>query len=335
MNELRFPFVDPPLPGQVVPVVDGIEWIKLPLPFALDHVNCWWLSDEGGAALIDSGLNTVAIHDCWETVLANRSLPEQLLVTHFHPDHSGMAGWFAQKGVSIFASQVEMEVVRRIHALSDADASAGYADWYQQNGVDQQAVEAARKAPNNYRRGVTSPPEKVRYLSDGDAVVLAGVEFDVMVGRGHAPDMLMLYSEAKSLLIAADQILPTISPNISLMPGAADHNPLLSFLTDLKKLLRLPKETLVLPSHGLPFYGLHERIDALLEHHDHRLQQILDACREPVTAAGLFPLLFKRALDAQQLSFALGESLAHLRYLENQSLVACEQRNGVQYFLAV
>jgi len=201
--------------------------------------------------------------------------------------------------------------------------------------VDQQAVEAARKAPNNYRRGVTSPPEKVRYLSDGDAVVLAGVEFDVMVGRGHAPDMLMLYSEAKSLLIAADQILPTISPNISLMPGAADHNPLLSFLTDLKKLLRLPKETLVLPSHGLPFTGLHKRIAYLIEHHRLRLNEIEQALGTWRCAADLFSLLFRRKLDHQQLSFALGETLAHLSYLENQSLIQQTERDGVTYFRAL
>lgn len=331
MNELTFPFSEPPLPGTRKPLLDGLAWVRQPLPFALDHVNCWWLEDTAstaGSVLVDTGISSGLMRKGWQQLLAG-SIPDTLLVTHFHPDHSGLAGWFASQGSRLLGSEVEMDLANEIWSTDDEAYGALYANWYAQNGLPDEVVEQVARHGNGFRKIVHALPGGFSWLGEGDSVKLAGRTWQVLIGRGHAPAMLMLYCEAEHLLIAADQVLPTISPNVSLMPLTRDDNPLASFLDTLTQLHKLPEDTLVLPSHGLPFHGLHTRLNALKEHHQQRLSDVLDACSEPCTAAELFPVLFRRQLDAQQMSFALGESLAHLRFLERRGeLVAVREYAG-------
>lgn len=331
-HELSFPFPALPEPGERLPIVPGIDWVRLPLPFALDHVNCWYLSDAKQTCVIDSGLNTEVIRTCWDTVFAAVKRPDTLLVTHFHPDHSGLAGWFAESGCSVVSNAVEWGTVLRLHAIDDTAYGQLYADWYQRHGIASRYIEAVLAKGNTFAMGVASPPVLSGVLADGDTLEMSGKIFRVITGRGHAPDMLMLYCENDSLLIAADQVLPSISPNVSLMPHSEDDNPLLSFLDSLEQLRTLPVDTLVLPSHGLPFRGLHERIDQLLAHHQQRLDDIVAALSYAQPAAKLFGMLFKRELDDQQMSFALGETLAHLRFLEQQGRVQQSEHDSIVHF---
>lgn len=335
MSKVSYAFTEAPAAGQCTQIVKGIDWIRMPLPFALDHVNCWYLHGEGESCLIDTGVHTTETLDSWNHIISDKGHPKKLLVTHFHPDHSGLAGWFAETGSDVISSEIEWGIVHALNAIEDARYQALYVDWYKQNDIDQPYIDAIYKMGNTYKARTVPPPTECEYLSDGDTVELGGRRFNVMTGQGHSPDMLMLYSEQDALLIAADQVLPAITPNISLMPHSPDTNPLDSFLSCLARLKQLPEETLVLPSHGLPFTGLHERIDFLLDHHQQRLAEIQVALKTEQSAAALFPVLFKRKLDHQQLSFALGETLAHLVYLEKQSLVECQARDGVDYYRAI
>jgi len=333
--DISFAFSSAPEAGQTRQIVPGVDWIRLPLPFALDHVNCWYLSGQDDTCLIDSGVNKPETLACWNSVIANKGIPQKLLITHFHPDHSGLAGGVAKQGCDVLSSEIEWDIVQKINAIDDAPYQDFYAQWYMHNGVDASYVRAVYKMGNTYKFITHAPPSACEFLCDGDAVTLGGRQFSVIAGQGHSPDMLMLYSEADALLIAADQILPSITPNVSLMPLTTDPNPLKSFLDCTEKLRALPEETLVLPSHGLPFTGLHQRIDFLQAHHQQRLDEILSAVHTEQTAAGLFPLLFKRKLDNQQLSFALGETLAHLVFLEKKGLIERENRDDVDYFRAL
>lgn len=332
--ELTFALAEPPANGKHTEVLPGINWIRLPLPFALDHVNCWLLHDDTGSCLIDSGVNTKQTLDCWNQVIADTGWPEQLLVTHFHPDHSGLAGWFASNGAQVLSSKIEWGIVQNLNAIDDAAYQEYYAQWYAKNGVEQSYIDAVLKVGNTFKGRTLPPPATCSYLQDGDSIELGGRSFAVLTGQGHSPDMVMLYCEQDVLLIAADQVLPSISPNVSLMPNTPDENPLGSFLACLERLKELPEETLVLPSHGLPFTGLHQRIEFLIEHHQIRLQEVEQALEKEQQAAALFPLLFKRKLDHQQLSFALGETLAHLRLLEYQDKVTRTTRNGEDFYRA-
>jgi len=335
MSDLSFAFTDAPAPGVRTEIIPGIEWIRLPLPFALDHVNCWFLHDESNTCVIDSGLNTPTSLECWNNIIKDTGWPEKLLVTHFHPDHSGLAGWFAEHGTHVLSSEIEWEIVERLNAISTSDYQQFYAQWYSQHDVAQEYIDAVNAAGNTYTAKTVPPPTQCAFLSAGDNIEFGGRQFEVMCGQGHSPDMLMLFCKTDKLLIAADQVLPSITPNISLMPYAKDPNPLKSFLACLERLKVLPEETLVLPSHGLPFTGLHKRIAYLIEHHRLRLNEIEQALGTWRCAADLFSLLFRRKLDHQQLSFALGETLAHLSYLENQSLIQQTERDGVTYFRAL
>ena len=315
----------PPAPGARVRVAEGIDWVRPPLPFALDHVNCWLLGASGGAndpigddaTLIDTGIASERARALWHKALGGGT-PSRLLVTHFHPDHTGLAADFAARGAALLGNAVEIAFARRVWLTDDAAYGTRYAEWYARHGLPPEAVERVRAVGNGYRRIVAEPPvpEAWRTLADGDEVELGERRFRVLAGRGHAPEMLLLHDPADGVLIAADQVLPTISPNVSIMPSTPDPDPLASFLATLERLRELPAETLVLPSHGLPFRGLHARLDALAAHHAERLAALGRASVEPVTAFELFPALFRRELDAQQRSFALGETLAHLAHGE-------------------
>lgn len=340
-TELDFAYDSVPGEAESWSICPGIEWVRLPLPFALDHVNCWLLGEPGEQVLIDTGVGTKSTIDLWRRTLSvgnttdGMNLPKQLLITHFHPDHMGLAGWFNEAGVGLIGSEIEVGVARQIWPIDDQEYGDFYSSWYASNGLPDETVGAVRNSGNRYRQIVHEPPAETnwQFLQEGQKVELGSQEYRVMIGRGHAPDMLMLYRDSDHVLIAADQLLPSITPNVSIMPRLADTNPLGSFLQTLNVLKELPADTLVLPSHGIPFRGIGTRIDALKKHHELRLAEVLAACEQPKSPYELFTVLFRRKLDAQQTSFALGESLAHLRYLELEGQLESETVGGVTRFL--
>jgi len=336
---MKFEFDSAPAPASLQAVCEDIQWLYMPLPFALDHVNCWLLGEPDEQVLIDTGVDNNGTRAHWNTVFKGiGQWPQHLITTHFHPDHSGLAGWFETQGCRQFTgSQIEIDIVHKLWASHGDDYAQVYIQWYTENGLPAELVQQVSQHGNTYRAKVHQPPAKKRWswIEEGQTITIAQRQYRVIIGRGHAPDMIMLYRADDQVLIAADQVLPSISPNISVMPRLQDDNPLSSFLHTLTCLDALPENTLVLPSHGLPFRGLHVRLQALRKHHDLRLEQVKEACVEPHSAFELFPILYKRRLDAQQMSFALGESLAHLHFLEQQGHIKRLANNGVTRFVAV
>ena len=338
---MHFPFTDGIEGLQGAELREGIRGFRLPLPFALDHVNCWLLGEAGDHVLIDTGVDLPSTRELLQHHLAalpnngGVPTPERLLATHFHPDHIGLAGWFSAAGSALLGSGIETTISRLLWNTEDQSYADFYVDWYTENGLPQSVIQTVKKSPNTYKKVVHSPPDESLWtlLEQGQSVELGGHSYEVIIGRGHAPDMIMLYRAHDRVLIAADQVLPSISPNVSVMPRLDDQNPLHSFLETLERLKILPEDTLVLPSHGAPFVGLHARLNVLREHHELRLSEVLEACDEPRSAHDLFAVLFRRELDAQQMSFALGESLAHLHYLENQGKLTRCNHDGVTRFV--
>jgi glyoxylase-like metal-dependent hydrolase (beta-lactamase superfamily II) len=297
----------------------GLAGVRFALPFALDHVNVWLLEEVPGWTIIDTGVADEPTQNRWRALLqgplAGRAVA-RVLATHFHPDHLGLAGWLcAETGAELLMSQIEW-LNGRLLAL---DTSTGFVEagraFDRRAGLDEEVVAARASRGNLYRRRVFEPPSRFRRLRDGDALRLAEHEWRVMVGHGHAPEMVCLFSPELNLLIAADQILPKISPVVGVWPAEPEANPLADFLATLERFRALPDDCLVLPSHGRPFRGLHGRIDQLVAHHAERLEATLAACAQPATVAEVIPHLFHRELDTHQLQFAIGESLAHLNYL--------------------
>jgi glyoxylase-like metal-dependent hydrolase (beta-lactamase superfamily II) len=297
----------------------GLLGLRLALPFALDHVNVWLLEDGAGWMLVDAGVADERTRERWRDLLSG-SLADRpiarLIATHFHPDHLGLAGWLCvETGAELLASHTEW-LNGRLLAL---DTSAGFVEagraFDRQAGLDEEVVAERAARGNLYRRRVSEPPAQFRRLRDGDRLRIGGREWRVLAGHGHAPEMICLFSAEMNLLIAADQILPKISPVVGVWPAEPEANPLADFLATLERFRALPDDCLVLPSHGRPFRGLHIRIEQLIAHHAERLEATLAACAHPVTVVEVIPHLFHRELDTHQLQFALGESLAHLNYL--------------------
>jgi glyoxylase-like metal-dependent hydrolase (beta-lactamase superfamily II) len=298
---------------------DGLFGVRLPLPFALDHVNLWLFRDGVGWTLIDTGVANQPTRDFWEeqlkTGLDGRPL-ERLIATHFHPDHMGLAGWLCEKtGASFWTTRLEWLTARAlVHDRSEAFVEAGRR-FDLQTGLDAELMAERAGRGNVYRTRAAPPPAAYVRVNQGDDLVIDGEAWRVLIGRGHAPEMIALYSAERDLLIAADQVLQKISPNISVWPGEPDADPLADYFESLEPFRELPETALVLPSHGQPFYGLRARIDELIDHHRDRLERAVDAAGDGRTAVEIMPALFDRKLDAHQLGFALGEAVAHLNHL--------------------
>ena len=318
--------------GEVTEVAPGILWIRMPLPFALDHINLWLIREEGGWTLVDTGFGDDPTRAAWEQVeraVLGGAPIQRVVCTHCHPDHMGLAGWMRERwGTPLWTSQTEWLHGRMVSLDSVEAAEANWARFYQRAGLSGEGLDRVVKRAGSYRRSVTPIPCTYRRVRDGDELRIGGDPWRIVVGRGHSPEHVCLYGPARGVLIAGDQVLPSITPNVSVWANEPDAEPLSDFLASLATLRRLPDDLLILPSHGRPFVGLHRRLHELSVHHRERLDQVLSACAQARTAYEVTRTMFARDLDPHQSAFAVGESIAHLNHLVASGVVAREQAPG-------
>ena len=338
---LTFPHAGPPPPGNIARIAPGVMWFRLKLPFQLNHVNIYLIEDEGGWLVIDTGLGTDDCRVGWDTILTGPLKGQRLtgmLVTHFHPDHVGLAGWLAQSfGLPLAMPRTEyLYHLMAAHGRGDM-YDAAHREFYHTNGLSEETTNVILGRGLNYLRLTTGVPRSYERIKHGDVRRVGGRDFQVLTGGGHALEQAMLVQNSGRLFFAADQVIARISPNVSVHPVEPDDDPLGTYLEDLKSLRRIvPHDVLVLPGHGLPFHGLHARIDELVEHHALRCARVAEACRpRPLSAAELVPALFDRVLDAHQTGFAFGEVLAHVNYMQRGGELTRETgADGVHRFTA-
>lgn len=336
---LAYPFAEPPAPGRMLEVAPGIFWLRMPLPFALDHINLWLLADcdAAGAAgwtLIDTGYGSEAVRAIWEELLAGLSAPLlRIIATHFHPDHVGLASWLREKtGASIHMSAAEYLTAHAVFNESSGHGSAAMLRQFAAHGLDSERLEELRRRANAYARGVPALPDTYCRLIGGDWLTIGGRRWQVRIGHGHSPEHVSLYSPDAGVLVSGDMLLPKISTNISVFAVTPDADALAQYLASIERDGELSASTLVLPSHGLPFTGVHARIAAQQAHHAERLEVLAAACSEPQSAASLLATLFPRALDTHQVMFAMGEAIAHLNHLEYaQRLVRSTDAGAIRF----
>ena len=336
-QSLNYLFDTPPEPAAVREVAPGVHWIRMPLPFALNHINLWLLDDGPGVAIVDCGLGDEVTRDLWSTVLDAflRGRPvTKIIVTHLHPDHAGNASWLTERfHAPLYISQSDYLMA---HAWRDEAAGfAGQAQLalYERHGLSSEWLQQMSMARGNaYRGGVPDFPVHYRRIMEGQTIAIGGRAWQVIMGFGHAPEHASLYCESLGLVIAGDMLLPRISTNVSVSAVTPDDDPLDQFLRSIERYRELPADTLVLPSHGLVFRGSHERVRQLVEHHRLRLGELEAACDTAKSAAELVPVLFHRSLDGHQMWFAMGEALAHVNYLRHAGrLKAIESDPIVRY----
>lgn len=328
---LTFPFDEPPETGTVREVAPGILWTRIPLPFRLDHVNIYLIEDGDGWAVLDTGIADQPTRDVWDALAAGplkgRRLT-RLIVTHFHPDHIGLAGWLCEKhGLELLTSQTCYLGCINISLSPNALEAEPYQKFYLKHGMP---ADRARRVSTNghaYLRMVTPLPPTFHRVVAGDTLVIGGRRFEVLAGDGHAAEQLMLYQPDANVFLAADQVLAKITPNVSVWAVDPDGDPLGLYLRSLRAIPeKIPADALVLPGHQLPFYGLHARCRQLAEHHDERCALIGEACRAaPKSVADLVPVIFTRPLDPHQLSFAFSEVHAHVNAMIRRGELVWEE----------
>lgn len=330
--------------GHTTPIAQGVDWVRMPLPFALDHINLWLIEDElegrKGFTVIDTGVWNEATRQAWRLLIANRfnGLPIlRVLCTHFHPDHVGLAAWLC-KGLEenrwtapLWMNYAEYAAAR-IWSGSGvsgtvSDTSADFinmAGHFYRHGIHEpETLEKLKERRNHYPSLVPEVPASFRRIFPNESIRIGDHHWHVIAGYGHSPEHCALYCEGLNLLISGDMVLPKISTNMSVWAQEPDADPLKLYLDSLHAYETLPDDVLVLPSHGKPFGaapgtragGIKTRLEQLREHHKERLEETLQACETPKHASQVLPVLFKRELDLHQLTFALGETIAHLNHL--------------------
>jgi glyoxylase-like metal-dependent hydrolase (beta-lactamase superfamily II) len=319
-----------PEPERTLAVAPGVKWVRMALPFALDHINLWLLRDtlEGreGWTVVDCCIAAEASRAQWERLFADEldGLPVlRVIATHMHPDHIGLAGWLCERWSTpthpcrLWISATDYQAALLASRSNNSFGGEGAARFFASHGMqDPDSLAQIRARLSYYPSMVPSLPTHYRRLMDQQVLTIGGRAWHCISGYGHAPEHIALHSPESGVLISGDMVLPRISTNVSVYESEPEGDALTLFLDSLDKFRPLPKDTLVLPSHGRPFTGLHERIEQLHGHHRDRLAEVMYACRErPCSAFDILPVMFKRPLDLHQSTFAMGESIAHLHRL--------------------
>jgi glyoxylase-like metal-dependent hydrolase (beta-lactamase superfamily II) len=341
-SALTYPIAQPPAPGSLTEIAEGVQWLRLPLPYRLDHVNIYLIEDGPGWAVLDTGLGTDACRAAWDAILAGplagRPLT-RMIVTHYHPDHVGLAGWLSRRfGLALSMPRPEYLFSLALqYAPGDLGAET-YRTFYQRHGLSPALTELVLQRGHEYLRRTTGVPTTYHRIQHGDTLRIGGRQMQVLTGGGHALEQAMLYRKQEALFFAADQVIARISPNVSVHAMEPDLDALGIYLRSLAALRQaVAGDALVLPGHGLPFYGLHERIAELMAHHAQRCLAIAEACRNrPLSVAEIVPHVFHRDLDEHQTSFAFGEVLAHVNHMLVQGELALEtDADGADRYRAV
>jgi len=319
-----------PGPGATIEVAPGVHWLQMPLPFQLDHINLWLLDDSDadgdGWAIIDTGIARDEVKAAWESIFEAHFTEvkplKRVIVTHFHPDHMGLAGWLTRRfEVPLWMPREEWTQSRMLSLDTSEMFRAAARRFYHAAGFDADMMAAAKARGGRYSKSVSRVPGSFVRIQDGDNLSIGGRSWRTIIGTGHAPEHACFYCDELDVLISGDQVLPKISPNVSVWPQEPEADPLALFLESLDNYRGLGANPLVLPSHNRPFHGLDERLDDLKDHHAERLAFTLSVAADPVTGVEVLRQLFQRELDTHQLFFAIGETLAHLHYLMGQGKV--------------
>ena len=325
-SRLHYPFGDAmPEAGHGMVVAPGIQWLRMGLPFALNHINLWLLRDNmdgvDGWTVVDCCIDRPESRAQWEQVFVNvlADLPIlRVIVTHMHPDHIGLAHWLCKRwNVALWMSGTDYNVARLACSSSAGFGGVESAVFFAKHGlIDPVTQEKLRARSNYFPNLVPAVPQSYRRMMDGDIIPIGNYRFRAISGFGHAPEHIALYCDESKMLLGGDMMLPRISTNVSVYDNEPESNALQLFLDSIDKFSACAPDTLTLPSHGKPFVGVHERIKQLHDHHRDRLAEVLGACQtQACCAADLLLVMFKRELDLHQTTFAMGEVVAHLHFL--------------------
>lgn len=338
---LEYPFPKPEQ-GSVSEISPGVLWVRMPLPFRLDHVNLWLIRDGSGWAIVDTGMRIDVVQETWERILGQvlgGAPVTKVLCTHMHADHMGMAGWLTERfGCDLWMTDHEYHGCQEL-LRPEGSVPAAKIEFYRRAGWNQSALDAFCDSYGGFAKVAHPLPPLFKQLTDGDRIVIGEHEWQVIVGKGHTTEHACFYCPALQLFISGDQVLPRITSNVSVPSLQPDANPMEGWLSSLIKIKhKVSNQVLVLPSHNECFRGLHPRLDDLLLIQRRILAELLVRLKEPCRSVDIFECLFGRNItmsDGFLLTMATGESLANLNYLLSRGkAIKCEDESGVDWYSA-
>ena len=341
-NELEFPYLSTPEPGTAMEIAPGVKWLRMPLPMSLNHINLYLIKDNLGWVVVDTGLRGAETNKLWHTIFeqALEGLPvTKVICTHLHPDHTGQAGFLCHHwNAPLLMSYSEYYQATYINTMMLKRGGMTKIDYLLKLGFTKDFLDSLESGSSYFQPSDSDTPfpESFDRLVDGQKILFNDVEWSVITGNGHSPEHVCLYCPSLRLLISGDQILPIITSNVSVYPTEPEANPMTGWLDSHEKFIsKIPNDVLVLPAHNSPFYGLHKRLEQLIEHHEDRMLILEENCVEAKIATDLLPLLFSRKLEGYMKIMAMGECIAHLHCLMDRKRIQRSLKNGIYYYQSI
>lgn len=327
-----------PAPGEATEVADGLWWIRMPMGGRLNHINVWLLRDDEGWTVVDTGIFSEAVKGHWESIFArylDGKPVTRVIATHLHTDHTGLAGWICERwGCPLWMSRSDFYMCRVMAADRPADVPEDAITFYRRAGFTEDRLDRYRQRFGQFGASIAPLPAGYRRISDGQYLDIGGREWRAVIGHGHSPEHVCLYCPELKIIIGGDQLLPKITPNVSVQPSEPFADPLREWIASCSRFReQLPPNLLVLPAHENLYEGLHERLTALIDWHEVALEKLYQLCDTPKRAVDVFPALFKSEINEYSYFPATGEALAHLHCaLGRRMLTVEEDEKGVAWW---
>lgn len=322
-------------------VAEGIYQLRLPLPFALNAVNIYLLRSSGGWTVVDTGLNTDAARLVWENAFISLGITpsdiEQIILTHVHPDHFGLAGWLQEQAAAVGAmpppvrlSSRERDLARLLW-MGEGKQSQSFDEFLLACGMPGNMVETVVVSLNATSDATFPHPSIMETINAGDTLRIGSREFQLIHAPGHSDGQLILYDAADRLILSGDHVLMKITPNIGFWPDT-EADPLGRYLESLQSLQALDVR-LALPGHKALITDWRGRLAELLHHHEERLEHTMAAIVGGANVYEASLKVFESArFSAHEWRFAMVETLAHLEYLRQRERVRQVDEDGLWKF---